>query len=362
MSDFITGLRGDLVQAVERHARRGQVRRTTWRLHPRAWRPQAVLAAVAVAATVVAVAAAVRALTPPQRQAGTLHVVAVVRTGGQPVDAVRTGGSLWIADYGGRVVRVDTRARRVAGAGEVGGDPTSVTVADDTVLLLAASDASTPRSQLYGIDPASGRITARRALGQAANDISSSAGGVWYIPSEHRPAIERLDLASGTVNAHVRFPRAATLAVGGTLVWALGAGGTVVAIDATTAEIALRLRRVAIPNDTSAATSNLIAADADGAWVADQRGSRLLRIKAGRVVRRVPLAGEPHSIALTDDTLWVGSGDDVRRRYRLSRVDPTTGDVLSTVDLGTRDPKALVPDGSSVWVAASDGTALLVSS
>jgi hypothetical protein len=361
VSDFVTGLRGDLKEAAERHARRGRVPRTTWRLHRRAWRPQAVVSAVAVAASVVAVVVAVRALTPPQRQAGTLHVVAVVRTGGQPVDAVRTGGSLWIADFGGRVVRLNTRARSVAGASEVGGVPTAVTVADRTVSLLAESDATTPRSQLYTIDPASGRVTSRRALGQAAKDISGSAGGVWYIPSEHRPAIERLDLASGTVNAHVRFPRAVTIAVGGTLVWALDAHGTVIAIDATTGEIALRLPRVAIPDDSSAATSNLIAADADGAWVADQRDSRLLRIESGRVVRRVSLAGEPHSIALTDETLWVGYGDDARFRYRLSRVDPTTGDVLSTVDLGRRDPKALVPNGSSVWIVASDGTALLVS-
>ena len=67
-------------------------------------------------------------------------------------------------------------------------------------------------------------------------------------------------------------------------------------------------------------------------------------------------------MALTVDTLWVGYGDSVRRRYRIARLDLGSGDVRSSLDLGNRAPKPLVPDGPRVWVVASDGTAMLVSS
>lgn len=372
MSDFITGLRGDLAEAAERHARRGRVRRTTWWLHPRAWRPEALVLAVAVAASVVAIAVAVRAFTPPQRQAGTLRVVKQMRIGGQPFDAVSVRGSLWIADFGGRIVRADPRSRKITAVTPVDGDPTSVTVADDTVLALAAADSSMPRARLYALDPSHGRISGDRPLSQAFGEVAVADGGLWFIPSAHRPRIERLDLASGRVVARVHFPEqragspgafgAATLAVGGDLVWALDRNGTVAAIDTATAEIVQRLARVAVPRAVDGAGLNLLAADATGVWVADESGSRLLRIEAGQVIRRIPLGGEPRSLALAGDALWVGHGDPVRRRYRLSRVDPATGKILATVSLGTRDPKALVPDGSNVWVIAGDGTALLVSS
>jgi DNA-binding beta-propeller fold protein YncE len=360
MSDFITGLRGDLVEAADRHARRGRLRRSRLRL--RGWRPQALLPAIAVAATVVAVVVAVRALSPPQTAA--LRVVVELRVGGQPFDAAGLDGSLFVADFGGRVVRVDTRGRRVAGATPVDGDPVSVAVASDRVLVLAAADGSTPRAQLYTLDRASGRITDTLPLGAAAaSEIAvDGSGALWYVPDEHRPAIERLDLTTGRPMVRVPFREAATLVVGGDLVWALGQDGTVIAIDATTAEVVQRLPQVAGTIDVSAPVTNAIAADARGAWVADQRDSRLLRIEAGRVVRRVPLAGEARSVAVAGDELWVGYGDDVRRRYGVARIDPGSGKVLSSFDLGTRDPRALIPEASGVWVVASDGTALLVSS
>ena len=359
MSDFISGLRGDVVDAAERHARGGRVRRTRQRV--RALRPQAALSAIAVAAGVLALVVAVRALTPPQ-QSGALHIVAEVRLGGQPFDAVSARGSLWVADFGGRIVRLDERGRKVTAATPVDGDPVAVAAADDRVLVLAAADGSTPRAQLYTLDASSGAVAGVRELGAgAASEIAAGAGTVWYIPSEHRPSIEGLDLATGRAVLRVRFPEAATLAVGGGVVWALSRLGTVMAIDATTGELVERLRRVAGPVDVSGPVTNLIAADVTGAWVSGQRDSTLLRIEAGRVMRRIPLADEPRAIAVTDDALWVGYGSDVSRRYRLARLDPRSGKVLSSVSLGSREPKALVPDGQRAWVVASDGTALLVS-
>ena len=110
MSDYITGLRADLVDAAARHGRRRRSHRMPASLSPRAWRPAVALGVAAVAASVVAVVIAVSTLTPPQPHPGRLQIVAELQLDGQPQDAVLAGGSLWVADFTGEVVRVDPPA------------------------------------------------------------------------------------------------------------------------------------------------------------------------------------------------------------------------------------------------------------
>ena len=105
MSDYVSELRRDLVEAAERQARRGRAGRASRALHPRAWSPTALAGAGAVAAAIVAVVVTLTTLAPPPKPSDA-KIVATVQLGGQPRDAVLAGGSLWIADYEGRVVQL----------------------------------------------------------------------------------------------------------------------------------------------------------------------------------------------------------------------------------------------------------------
>ena len=69
-------------------------------------------------------------------------MIATVRLDGQPRDAVLAGGSLWVADYEGRVLQVDPVRRRVRARIDVGGTPLAVAAEGDRVLVV--SNDSTP--------------------------------------------------------------------------------------------------------------------------------------------------------------------------------------------------------------------------
>jgi hypothetical protein len=354
MSDFITGLRGDLVEAAARERRRGRLGRAAGPLHPRAWRPAAALGALAVAAGLAAIVVALSTLGPPPPQAARLRIVAQVRVGGQPQDAVLAAGSLWVADFSGEVVRLDPASGRVVARIAVDGNPRSIGAGESGVWLMSAAPVG-HRSHLSRIDPRTGRIAGRIALASYGGGIAVGAGGVWLVPSLDSGGIERIDPASGAVTARIPFERSEALAVAGNTVWALG-NSTLVVVDGATGRAVQRVEDRALDPKPE----NALAADANGAWVASRTGEALLRIEAGRVVRRIALGAPAGPVALAHGAVWVAFGDEVRGHFRLSRIDVASDRVTATLDLGLRQPKAIVPAARGVWVLTSDGTALLV--
>ena len=103
--DFITGLQRDLVGAMERYERR--------RL--RLPRPGPLVPVAAAAALVVAVILVARTFAPMQPPARP-HIVGSITIGGTPMDATLAGGSLWVTDFNGAVIRIDPASRRAAPA------------------------------------------------------------------------------------------------------------------------------------------------------------------------------------------------------------------------------------------------------
>jgi hypothetical protein len=356
MSDYITGLRADLVDAAARHGHRRRRRRVPASLNPRAWRPATALGVAAVAASVVAVVIAVSALAPPQPHPGRLQIVAELRLDGQPMDAVSAGGSLWVADFSGKVIRVDPAGRRVVARIPVGGNPRAITAGEGGVWVASTND-DTDGSTLIRIDPRTARVVERIPVDGYVATIANGAGGVWVVDL-HRPRLDRIDPVSHALTARIPFPRAGALTAAGNTLWARGDDGTVVAVDGDLGRIVQRLRDVAFSSE--AGVLNALAADADEAWVASYNTGAVLQIRAGQVVRRIAVGPATGPVAVTDDTLWVASGDDARRRYRLSRIDPDQGNITGTIELGNHLPKALIPAGPGLWVIATDGTALLV--
>ena len=176
MSNYISELRRDLVEAAERQARAGRAIRVSRPLHPRAWSPSALAGAAAVAVALVAVVVTLSTLAPPPKPSDA-KIVATVHLGGQPRDAVLAGGSLWIADYEGRVLRLDPATRRVRARTRVGGTPISVTAAGAAVWVMSIDDDS-GGSHLYELDARSGKVLDRVAVNGYAGAIAAGAGGL----------------------------------------------------------------------------------------------------------------------------------------------------------------------------------------
>jgi hypothetical protein len=352
MSDFITGLRGDLVDAADRHRRRGRRRSTPLR---RVWQP-ALAGATAVAAA-IAVLFAADTLSPDV--ATRPEIAAVVQIGGQPQDAVAAGGSLWVSDFGGRVIRVDPVTGRATARIDVPGNPIGIAAAGGDVWVTSPSTTANGNGSLLSrIDSRTGRVIDRIRVGGYVDAIAAGAGGLWLI-DKHRPRLERIDPVSGARTARVPFGRAGALAIGGeTTLWALGDEGTVVAVDGGSLAVD-RLRGV---SDGHGPAENMLAADAEGAWVVARGSGALLRIESGRLVSRTEVPEAAGPVAVGDRAVWVATGDahTLRGPFRLAHIDPDSGEVTATLDLGRRQPKALLAAGRDVWVIAADGTALLV--
>ena len=102
--DFVTGLRGDLVGAMERYERsrpparvaRGAARTQASRRSPRSPPPRRWSSRSS---------SAIRHLPQPEHVSGKLKPV--VKVGGVPVDVRANGDAIWIADLNGRLTHVD---------------------------------------------------------------------------------------------------------------------------------------------------------------------------------------------------------------------------------------------------------------
>ena len=362
MSDFVTDLRADLVDAAARRQRDSRLARATRPLHPRAWRPAALLGAAPVAIGVAAAVAAALALSTPAQHPGRPHVVAEVRLGGQPQDAVLSGGSLWVADYGGDVVRVDPIRHRVAGRITVGGNAVSLAAGAAGVWVMSTDIVNgADRSHLSHIDPRTGRRVDRVPVLGVGGAVAQSAGGVWLFPDTHRGGLERIDPTGAAVTARPPFGQGAALAVRGDTLWALGTDGTVMAVDDGSGRVVYRLARVArtLP-DAFPIAQNALVADATGAWALGSGAKTLVHIVDGRIVQRIAVPTALGPLALARDACWVATRDSAHFRYGLSRIDPDTGKTTATLDLGPRQPEALVPSPDGLWVITGDGSALLV--
>ena len=217
MSDYVSELRRDLVEAAERQAHAGRAARVARPLRPRAWSPPAVAGALAMAALVAAVVLTLTTLAPPPKPSDA-KVVAGVRLGGQPYDAVLAAGSLWIADFEGRVARLDPVTRRVRGSVRVGGTPVSV-AADGDVVWVMSNDSSpnASRSQLIKLDARTGKILARVPVNGFGGRVEAGAGGLWLVPNRHSGDLERIDPDSFERTAFVRLAGHATEGLSGGL-------------------------------------------------------------------------------------------------------------------------------------------------
>ena len=349
MSDFLTELRSELLDAHAARRRSGRARRLARALASDA--PRAIAAVTGVAALAVAVLV-MRALIP--LPSASPHVVDVIRVGGNATDAVLADGSVWISDFTGhRVVRLLPATRRVVERIAVGGAPVAVT----------AGRSGTWARTAVGEGGVVTRVGSDRAT-QVGNGSTLAAGAtaIWAADVELEPeGIHRIDAGTSRDADFVDIPAVRALATGGDALWAVTGNGTVLRLDGRTGAVRARWPAIAI----SAGTADpALVADADGAWVlrvAHGADNQAIRFEGDRVARRLPL---PQSVlpllAQAPDGLWTVSEDAVRHRYAALRLDPDSREVTARVDLGIRNPTGLLPVGDEVWITASDGTVTVI--
>jgi hypothetical protein len=158
MSDYVTELRRELVDAAERERRRSAPRRA----FRRGRRPLATALAGAAALAAALLGIALLAREQPAPPPAALRVVDTIRLGRIPQGAVLGAGSVWVAEHDGRMLRVDPSTRRViatAAAGTSAYDRVAAT--SDAIWLIGAVDEQEQRYRLVRIDPSSNRVVAR---------------------------------------------------------------------------------------------------------------------------------------------------------------------------------------------------------
>ncbi len=193
---------------------------------------------------------------------------------------------------------------------------------------------------LHRIDPRSGEARAILRLTSTPYAIAAGLGAVWS--AERSPVVNRLDLRTG---------QAAAAVTGGGFSYVWTAAGSVWAAD-DAANALLRYdpsaRRVTASIPTGSGTSALVE-EAGRIWILNHRDGTLQRVDpaTNTAVTLARLPGDaPERMAYAEGSLWVtGRGTD------LLRVDPATGAVQATIEIGAGgiDVQAAA---HSIWVAS----------
>jgi streptogramin lyase len=361
VSDFLTELRGDLVDAHARYGERGRAGRLARPVHPRTWRPAAMLGAALATACLIAGIVAMSTLhgpAPAPTPASPLRVVARFQVSGDLADATLGFGYVWtINSHNGVITKVDPASGRVVRVITVDLPLDSITAG--TGAIWATTSGNPAHGLLLRIDPGKGRVTATWRLRGYSVVSAAGDGAVWMLGTEDRQiGLERLDPATGRTTLRLPTPTLGdAIAIGGGSLWTLDAHGVLSRRDPRTGQALRRVPALGSPLGTGG--EKVLVADATGVWLV--RPGALVRVTTGgSVVRRIPLPADTMPLlAEARGDLWLARGA-TGVHPRLLRFDAGTGKLTGSLDLGSHQSQALVPSPRGLWVVCADGTALLV--
>lgn len=362
MSDFVSGLRQDLVEAAARQQAAGRGARVTRPLRPRAWSPVVVVGAVAALAAIAVLVLGLRAVSPPRPPEAPRHL-GTFQIGGEPRDAAAAGGHVVVADADGRLLLVEPGGRRLLMPATTRAQ--SLSLAADGTALWAVKAPSNPRggSELMKLDAGTGRRLGGGPLHGEAGSVALGAGGIWMITDVSSvlvggrtfSGLEQLDPHTGKRTLVLPRVEAEGLAASSRSVWTRR-GLTVTERDER-GRVLDRVRGVS-PTVGFEGQRTMIADD-DGAWVVGQSDGLLYRIENGQVVKRLRVGQLAGAIARTRSAVWVTAMVGANR-FQLVRVDPDNGTVTGRVAIGSYEPQTIVPIGKQVWVITARGAVVRV--
>src|SRR4051794_11593132 len=359
MSDYVSGLRQDLVEAAARQQAAGRGAWVARPLRPRAWSPVVVLGAAAALVAALVLVVGLRAVTPP-RPPEAPKVVGGFHIETQPRDAVAAGGYVFVADFGGQLLKIDpqTEERHQIETTAYGALPQAV-AADGGAVWVSAVDTrpDRPLSILLKLDPKSGRRLDSIRLPGESGALAIGAGGIWLQTNRTSPqpsapplGLDRIDPVTHRRTAAIRGAASQSIAASDHSLWTREGGAVTQRDDA--GRVVNRVGHISPALGLEDQRS--IVADSDGAWLVGQTDGLLYRIERGQFVRRLRVGVQAGVIARTHSAVWVTAGRD--GQYELVRVDADAGKVTGRVRLGGDMPQTIVPIGKQVWVITADGT------
>ena len=180
---------------------------------------------------------------------------------GYGLSAVGFGlGSVWVAQSGGTVSRIDPRSGKIVATTVVGNEPRALAVGAGAVWVVNAWWEGT----VSRIDP-SDVVTMEIPVGRGAAAVAVGAGAVW-VANALDDTVVRIDPATNAITTTIAVgEQPGGIAVGGGAVWVTGSrDGTISRIDPRTNEVVDTIRVGSSPVG--------VAASAGRVWVTAQDG------------------------------------------------------------------------------------------
>jgi YVTN family beta-propeller protein len=221
-------------------------------------------------------------------------------------------------------------------------------------LLLRGGSAQTavaPNS-IVALDP-SGSIAATVSVGARPVAITSGAGALWVANLDDQ-SVTRVDVASRRAVRAIPIGDAPTaLAATRTAVWVTGGTDDVSKIDPRYDRLT-STRSVGASNQFYGGTVRPTLAAFGSIWIVSPDGV-VLRIdpRSGRVLESVDVGNAPSAITKGAGSVWVTNSAD----GTVTRIDPTTL-VATTIPVG-HGPAAVAVNAAGAWIANAGDNALV---
>jgi len=289
VTDFLTELREDLLDGLERYEQAPRWRRHFSLRGRRPFGPASRRLAVAAVAAAAAVAGIVQiAHRSPELEQGTTPDVSRLE-GFQATAAAVEDGSLWVTrGVAPSLLRIDLHTGKVRASIDVQGASAVITGAG------AVWVHDWDNGRLIKVDPRTNRVVKIRAIGSDNSDIAFAGGAVWAI--DKSGIVLRLDPDTLAETKRVALgadapPPAGSphalpdnmLVPAGNILWVVVGNGHVTEIDARTGRILGRARGPRL----QIAVARRAAADETGLWISSPYRREVLQIGRASCRERV---------------------------------------------------------------------------
>jgi streptogramin lyase len=261
-----------------------------------------------------------------------------------------SGESAWIAcKEQSRVIRVDTSTRKTTKSLRLGTPVIAIASGFGSVWALDSG------SELYRINPASGKVVKRLDLrAAAAYNIWIGGGSVW-VADDQGAKVVRVSPVTNRVVARIAVGDGpAGMTFSGASAWVIDHR------DTTIHRIGLATNESTLLTRLGGDAPERIVWSHSSLWITG-RGTDLIEVRPadGRVLRTIEIGASGIDLAAAGDDLWVParSAEVDQRGFptmdALRRVSPSTGQVLTVVRPTARlDVHGLIAnDGGVVWIA-----------
>jgi YVTN family beta-propeller protein len=260
---------------------------------------------------------------------------------GSPADVARGAGAIWVSQSeDGSILRLDPHSRRVEQTISVGRGPSALVIGKGDLWVANSLDGTVSR-----VDPALNRVVDTIPVGHGPSGLAFGRGSLW-VANARADELVRVDGLSGQVLDRTALPAGPTgVAYAAGAAWVSSeAVGKVFRVAADSSDMA------EIPVGTGPTG---IAADRVAIWVANTLDGTISRIDPGTraVTTTLPVGNGPVDVSLGDGSVWVANEFD----GTVSRIDAAEGEVVQAIETGER-PQGVEAGSGRVWVATRAST------